>query len=150
MHELANAHSHTHTHTNAHRPTQPLSPLPLSHTHFTAKKGMLKAILKKTWKERWFVLKDGKLVMSDNPGDRVEEGKKKETLEMLNIKHVEKEEAGDGCKFSIISKTGSYFFFTCRSSRDAKEWKDSIEFAKADITKFSGKGKGGGNSAMLF
>jgi len=110
-----------------------------------AKKGFAKkmALGKKTWKERWFVLKDAKLEMRDNPGSQ-----KKETLEMVNIAHVEKEEAGDGCKFSIMSKSKSYFFFTTRSSRDCSEWKDSIEMAKSNVTKANFSSKG--NAHMLF
>jgi len=109
-----------------------------------AKKGLAATLsMGKKWKERWFVLKDGMLEMRDLPGST-----KKESLEMSTIKHVEKEEAGDGCKFSIISTKQNYFFFHTRSSRDCQEWKDSIELAKSNVTRANFSAKS--NSHMLF
>lgn len=108
------------------------------------KKSML-TIGKKTWKERWFVLKDGKLAMKPSPGSKV-----KEQLDLSQITSVEKDsnrDGGGGERFTIVTKTSSFFFFT-RSNNDCDLWTSQLRhakdtFYKANLTLAS-------NSAMLF
>jgi len=104
------------------------------------KKSML-TIGKKSWKERWFILKDGKLAMKPSPGS-----KDKEQLDLSQITSVEKD-SGNGARFTIVTKTSSFFFFT-RSINDCDLWTRQLThaketFYKANLTLAS-------NSAMLF
>ena len=88
-------------------------------------------------------MKDGKLEMRALPGD-----KKKETLECANIGTVALDADEKGCKFSIISKSKAFFFFTTVNERDCQEWFENVEVAVQNLTKANFASTK--NSHMLF
>mmetsp|Transcript_23543 Transcript_23543/g.61627 ORF Transcript_23543/g.61627 Transcript_23543/m.61627 type:complete len:227 (+) Transcript_23543:76-756(+) len=104
-------------------------------------------LARKPWKERWFALADGKLVIQAGPYN----DKQKRTIDLSHALAFQRDEGkgSDPARFSLVTKAKD-FFFTARNAAECQAWIENLELAKEKSGGNFTSAHSSGVSAMMF
>lgn len=102
---------------------------------------------KKSWREKWFILEQGKFHMTAGPGPAHEA--KKVTIDLTHAISFERDPGDTTDTFTIVTKKKPFFFKT-RSVKDCISWIDNLVIAKKNYLGSFSSGTRESNSSLLF